>query len=94
MTWGTFSTCPIGLFSSTLKTCSTKTSQPLRAGSLPESSRLGEAVKELVAELARVQFSRRILKSGDFSYQKVHSLGESGYGVLKSLLAVFVQGGA
>ena len=35
-------------------------------------SRSGEAVKELVAELARVQFSRRILKSGDFSYQKVH----------------------
>ncbi len=30
MTWGTFSTCPISLFSSTLKTCSTKTSQPLR----------------------------------------------------------------
>ncbi len=32
MTWGTFSTCPISLLSSTLKTCSTKTSQPLRAG--------------------------------------------------------------
>ena len=32
-------------------------------------------MKELVAELARVQFSRRILKSGDVSYQKVHSLG-------------------
>ena len=34
-------------------------------------------MKELVAELARVQFSRRILKSGDFSYPKVHSLGET-----------------
>ncbi len=29
MTWGTFSTCQFGLFSSTLKTCSTKTSQSL-----------------------------------------------------------------
>ena len=59
------------------------------SGTFPVRTRLGEAVKELVAELARVQFSRRILKSGDFSYQKVHSLGESGYELHRRSLSLY-----
>ncbi len=40
MAWGTFSTCLIGLFSSTLKTCSTKNSQPPRDWNVRVTERL------------------------------------------------------
>ena len=51
--------------------------RPLPDGRGSNLHKLGEAVKELVAELVRVQFLRRILKSHDFSDPKIHSLGEA-----------------